>query len=97
MNCNLSPQGDGNVTTADEEARKRIATYPRKGTVTQAKALKVAALGIATYPRKGTVTTFQVDIIIPRNCNLSPQGDGNVLQKFAFAMSALQLIPARGR
>ena len=54
--CNLSPRGDGNITSATPVSLATIATYPREGTETLPAKPQRGLSCVATYPREGTET-----------------------------------------
>ena len=99
INCNLSPQGDGNslpmIATTLSISLQFIPARGQKRTVHAGTVENIGLQLIPARERKPLCGNMHSQ---NRNCNLSPQGDGNLLQSpSVHHRQQLQFIPVRGQ
>ena len=90
---NLSPQGDGNITTIHPSLYSHLYyNLSPQGDGNRITKISMLFFNIATYPRKGTESQGLLECSEESYCNLSPQGDKKAPPPLAFASSGGALL-----
>ena len=80
LHCNLSPRGDGNRRFRQLLAyRRRLQFIPARGRKRKAVFINVIPCPLQFIPARGRKPSAFGDGAGHGDCNLSPQGDGNIL------------------